>query len=743
MSTPPPIFSLIAPAAKIEARPPVISTSLLEEVLITAAFLPAAFAGTMFRHLVGAYYKIFDTEINYCILYANIVGCVIMGFVVQHSVALKASPRRTYRILYTALTTGMCGSITTFSTWMFECNKNFLLQWEGPRSMSAANGGRLFEYLITLWVGVATPLMAYRLGTHLAALSPHADARVGDAVTPINGDGQQRSGEDSSCWCRKEAWGTAVLLSGAVASTALVIVLPVVLYPTFTYLTYTAVLGFAGAYVRWKLALALNSTFPRFPLGTFLANTLGTWLLAVLVLLSKFVVGYYNTTLQGLLYAAIVGFCGCLTTVSTFVHELDGMPVGASYAYGLGTTAAAQVGLILIYNVFAFLRVPQSALVAPVPVNACVATHRLCNELMDAIRCPAASRVAALCDATAPFTNVSACRCGGRSAGGTGFATDIIPLLLTSALVRPDFTNTFVYAWPIDATAVADPFAVFDYCLTFERVCTNALDRIGCPASLRVSNGCNRQGILSAASACACGGWAATGNHLPTLLVGAALTARPAGALAAALVPPACAAYQRLCARALDLVNCPRDAATAAAGGCGGNSTLAHAGGRWPTCKCGPSLDLTTPVRDTLLTALARPSAPLHLAADATGYCAGFARTCAAVLAALGCPAAALHTQVCGVAVTGPPGAAAAAAALGNASAAHGNTSSVSCACLGPPRGFLYSVVPAVPGALVTALVVSSLLDATLTANFSVAPPPFSSPYVAMVRSNPFTQLIV
>jgi hypothetical protein len=243
------------------------------------------------------------------------------------------------------------------------------------------------------------------------------------------------------------------------------------------------------------------------------------------------------------------------------------------------------------------------------------------------------------------------------------------------------------------------------------------------------------------------------GHHLPTLLVDAALTARPpGGVVGAAPVLPLCPTYRRLCQRTLDLVNCPDDAATvpdcaststSTTNVVNGTTTAAAAGWAWPRCGCGPSLDLTVPVRDTLLTALARPTAAPLLAADAAGYCTGFARTCATILAAVDCPAAATHVHVCGVAVDGPPTAAAAAAMLNGASAAHANISSTACTCLAPPSAPSTSGgAPVVPAALVSALVVSALLGPTLTANFSAAPPPFSSPYIALVRSNPFMQFI-
>ena len=61
-----------------------------------------------------------------------------------------------------------------------------------------------------------------------------------------------------------------------------------------------------------------------------------------------------DPSLQGVLYALVVGFCGCLTTVSTLVHEIDSLEIIPSYVYGITTNIVAQIGLILIYNVYAY-----------------------------------------------------------------------------------------------------------------------------------------------------------------------------------------------------------------------------------------------------------------------------------------------------------------------------------------------------------------------------------------------------
>src|SRR5690606_27411300 len=76
---------------------------------------------------------------------------------------------------------------------------------------------------------------------------------------------------------------------------------------------WVALGGALGAPARYFLALAVQSRRPgRFPWGTFAANVVGSLLLGL-------VVGAGVTGHAGSLVA--IGFCGALTTYSTFSHE--------------------------------------------------------------------------------------------------------------------------------------------------------------------------------------------------------------------------------------------------------------------------------------------------------------------------------------------------------------------------------------------------------------------------------------
>ncbi|KAL2066265.1 hypothetical protein VTL71DRAFT_2336 [Oculimacula yallundae] len=101
-----------------------------------------------------------------------------------------------------------------------------------------------------------------------------------------------------------------------------------------------------GCLLRFHASLHLNGKLISFPLGTFVVNILGTiilgmsWDLQRAPLVSG-LIGGSKTGCQ-VLQGIEDGFCGCLTTVSTWVLELKGLQRKHAYIYG---TASVGVGL--------------------------------------------------------------------------------------------------------------------------------------------------------------------------------------------------------------------------------------------------------------------------------------------------------------------------------------------------------------------------------------------------------------
>jgi fluoride exporter len=99
-----------------------------------------------------------------------------------------------------------------------------------------------------------------------------------------------------------------------------------------------------GAVLRWCLGLALNSYFPAIPPGTLAANLIGGYIIGVAVALFGSLSGLSP---EWRLFV-ITGFCGGLTTFSTFSSELVALVQQGRLLWACGAAALHLAGSVLM-----------------------------------------------------------------------------------------------------------------------------------------------------------------------------------------------------------------------------------------------------------------------------------------------------------------------------------------------------------------------------------------------------------
>ncbi len=99
-----------------------------------------------------------------------------------------------------------------------------------------------------------------------------------------------------------------------------------------------------GALLRWQLGLKLNSLFPTVPPGTLAANLIGAYVVGLAV---AFFASFSALSPEWRLLV-ITGFCGGLTTFSTFSAELTTLLQEGRISWALGAVAAHVVGSVLM-----------------------------------------------------------------------------------------------------------------------------------------------------------------------------------------------------------------------------------------------------------------------------------------------------------------------------------------------------------------------------------------------------------
>ena len=100
----------------------------------------------------------------------------------------------------------------------------------------------------------------------------------------------------------------------------------------------------AGALLRWQLGVRMNSVLPPLPLGTLAANLVGGYIIGLAV---AYLAEAPNLAPEWRLFI-ITGFCGGLTTFSTFSAEVVMRIQQGQLSWAFATIATHLVGSLVM-----------------------------------------------------------------------------------------------------------------------------------------------------------------------------------------------------------------------------------------------------------------------------------------------------------------------------------------------------------------------------------------------------------
>ncbi|OBT56865.1 hypothetical protein VE04_02993 [Pseudogymnoascus sp. 24MN13] len=260
--------------------------------------------------------------------------------------------------LYIGLTTGFCGSFTSFSSFIrddflaLSNSSPTIISASGSSSVIPRNGGLSFMALLAVNIlTLCVCIAALKFGAHLAIalhyITPSIPVRlmrrIFDRITvvvalgvwigavfmaiwpPDRPTGPAANGETT--WAQ-ETWRGKVLFS--------LIFAPL------------------GCIARFYASVKLNGLKPSFPVGTFVVNIFGTIILGMAWDLQHAPLGSLGGRIGGglvgcqVLQGVMDGFCGCLTTVSTWVLELTSLRRKHAYTYGVASVGVALAFMTII-----------------------------------------------------------------------------------------------------------------------------------------------------------------------------------------------------------------------------------------------------------------------------------------------------------------------------------------------------------------------------------------------------------
>lgn len=269
--------------------------------------------------------------------------CSVVGSAEKEVAVAAVSPLP--RPLHIGLATGFCGCFTSYSAWMRD-SFEALAGMPAPGPSPGRDAMNVFSVLITT---IALSAAGLKMGAHVAIFLQSYERRLPmrfvhgmDRISVVLAVGlwagavimaivppDRPSGPPGTAkpW-RDETWRGRAL--------------------------FALVFAPLGCLLRFQASMRLNNRIVGFPLGTFCVNMFGTLVLAVVWDLQRLPSGSVSTlpgrdrvscqVLQGI----EDGFCGCLTTVSTWILELSSLRRNHSYRYGMASIITSLAIVVVV-----------------------------------------------------------------------------------------------------------------------------------------------------------------------------------------------------------------------------------------------------------------------------------------------------------------------------------------------------------------------------------------------------------
>lgn len=298
-------------------------TPFSKRYLVTLLVISFSVPGNLSRTSLQSLTNYNNSYINYSggtVVWVNFAACFVMSWcnnsVNFWSHILENSTKTNMKqlALHTGITSGFCGSFSTFSSSMIEI---FFKTIDIVQKPLPNDGYRVMEFFSSSITSFALPFFGHVLGRQFALFFDtfivpyitkyltYRNCRIFELICVIFGIGS------------------------LIANLVLTCTLSVNYFYKESY-SFAILMGAFGALLRFKLSIYNGRFFKSwFPTGTLMANILGCLLIAILYLLILGMINSNTSTLlinndvhQFILKGFASGFCGSLTTMSSFVNEL-------------------------------------------------------------------------------------------------------------------------------------------------------------------------------------------------------------------------------------------------------------------------------------------------------------------------------------------------------------------------------------------------------------------------------------
>lgn len=304
-------------------------------------------------------------------LWPNFVSCLIMGMCqTLNSKEIGWFTECPY--LFTGITVGFCGSLSSYSSMMlevflFSTSLNLVNIKYNSKLPNRAYG--IMEFLSVLLSQMFVSLGAYLFGRAFASdiIVKFIDICVKRKSSSSFSSSSSPEGSVESIsyrTLRKYIKFVDFLLAGLAIPLIILFVVLASVYDNVSRSDWTLgpIFGIFGTFARYYISLFFNPLSKKFYYGTFMCNEFAVLTLGFFTLVQR----GYNSSLTGPIVSRINacrivsslagGFCGSLSTISTFINEGYNMDLAHALNYYIITIALSYILLVITLGAFSWSR---------------------------------------------------------------------------------------------------------------------------------------------------------------------------------------------------------------------------------------------------------------------------------------------------------------------------------------------------------------------------------------------------
>lgn len=296
-------------------------------------------------------------------LWPNFVSSMLMGMFQIFNNAENAW-FVDYPYLFTGITTGYCGSLSSYSSMMLEVflYSTSLNKVNISQNVTLPNRAYgIMEFLSVLLSQMFVSLGAYLFGRSLASDIIVQYVNRDSKNEEEKGNGVKNTRHPN---VRKYVRFFDLLLAGLAIPLIVIFVVLAAVYDNYSRSDWTLgpLFGIVGAFSRYYISKYLNPVHAGFYLGTFTCNQIAILLLSFFTIIER----GYNSSLTApiakvvntcrIVSALGSGYCGSLSTISTFINESYSLKLSSALFYNVTTYAVSYILLTVTLGAFSWSR---------------------------------------------------------------------------------------------------------------------------------------------------------------------------------------------------------------------------------------------------------------------------------------------------------------------------------------------------------------------------------------------------